>query len=93
MPSCRDPNEMTVGDGNPGPTADGRRKPDIVTPGCAITSAISGHGLRSADLARFAERLRHELGDAGGGGDDGAHPPVLHAKAGIRPARRGRRMR
>jgi hypothetical protein len=40
--SLRDPNEGTVGDGNPGPTADGRRKPDVVTPGCAITSAIVG---------------------------------------------------
>jgi hypothetical protein len=38
----RDPNEMNVGDGNPGPTADGRSKPDIVSPGCAITSANSG---------------------------------------------------
>lgn len=37
--SRRDPNEMTVGDGNPGPTADGRRKPDVVTPGCLISSA------------------------------------------------------
>jgi hypothetical protein len=40
--SRRDPNEGTVGDGNPGPTADGRRKPDVVTPGCAITSANVG---------------------------------------------------
>lgn len=39
--SRRDPNENTVNDGNPGPTLDGRRKPDIVTPGCQITSAIS----------------------------------------------------
>jgi hypothetical protein len=37
--SFRDPNEGTVGDGNPGPTADGRRKPDVVTPGCQINSA------------------------------------------------------
>lgn len=37
--SRRDPNENTVGDGNPGPTADGRRKPDVVTPGCRIRSA------------------------------------------------------
>lgn len=37
--SLRDPNEGTVGDGNPGPTADGRRKPDVVTPGCQINSA------------------------------------------------------
>ena len=42
--SLRDPNEGTVGDGNPGPTADGRRKPDVVTPGCAITSAIAASG-------------------------------------------------
>lgn len=35
----RDPNEMSIGDGNPGPTADGRRKPDVVTPGCLISSA------------------------------------------------------
>lgn len=37
--ALRDPNENTVGDGNPGPTADGRRKPDFVTPGCQIRSA------------------------------------------------------
>lgn len=37
--SRRDPNEGTVNDGNPGPTADGRRKPDFVTPGCQISSA------------------------------------------------------
>lgn len=37
----QDPNEMNVGDGNPGPTADGRRKPDIVSPGCTINSATS----------------------------------------------------
>lgn len=37
--SQRDPNEMNVGDGNPGPTADGRRKPDVVTPGCNINSS------------------------------------------------------
>jgi hypothetical protein len=30
----------SVGDGNPGPTADGRRKPDIVAAGCAIHSAV-----------------------------------------------------
>lgn len=37
-----DPNEMNLGDGNPGPTADNRRKPDLVTPGCNITSSTSG---------------------------------------------------
>jgi hypothetical protein len=34
-----DPNEMNIGDGNPGPTADGRRKPDLVGVGCGITSS------------------------------------------------------
>jgi hypothetical protein len=33
------PANMNVGDGNPGPTAGGRRKPDVVAPGCNITSA------------------------------------------------------
>jgi len=36
------PNIMNVGDGNTGPTAGGRRKPDVVTPGCNIQSARSG---------------------------------------------------
>lgn len=35
----RDPNEMNFGDGNDGPTPDGRRKPDLFAPGCSITSA------------------------------------------------------
>lgn len=37
-----DPNEMNLGDGNPGPTQDGRRKPDLVSPGCNLTSADDG---------------------------------------------------
>jgi hypothetical protein len=37
-----DPNEMNLGDGNPGPTADGRRKPDLVAVGCNIRSARQG---------------------------------------------------
>lgn len=40
--SFRDPAENTVADGNPGPTLDGRRKPDFVTPGCQIRSAAVG---------------------------------------------------
>ncbi|MFN8463942.1 MAG: S8 family serine peptidase [Caldilineaceae bacterium] len=40
--SMADPNEMSFGDGNPGPTADGRRKPDMFAPGCSITSAQAG---------------------------------------------------
>ncbi len=38
------PNTQNVGDGNAGPTAGGRRKPDVVTPGCNITSATFGAG-------------------------------------------------
>src|SRR5262245_9327567 len=37
--SQHDPNEMRLGGGNPGPTADGRRKPDVVAPGCDIRSS------------------------------------------------------
>jgi subtilase family protein/CARDB protein len=37
-----DPNELNIGDGNPGPTADGRRKPDLVGVGCGITSSNVG---------------------------------------------------
>jgi len=40
--SQADPNEMNYGDGNPGPTADGRRKPDLIAPGCGIHSARLG---------------------------------------------------
>ena len=35
-------NPTTVDDGNPGPTADGRRKPDLVAVGCGIESAQVG---------------------------------------------------
>lgn len=38
--SQRDPNEGNFGDGNNGPTADGRRKPDVSAPGCNTVSAI-----------------------------------------------------
>jgi hypothetical protein len=37
--TMRDPNENSFGDGNDGPTADGRRKPDVSSPGCTIISA------------------------------------------------------
>lgn len=37
-----DPNEMNFGDGNPGPTADGRSKPDLMAVGCGIRSANGG---------------------------------------------------
>ncbi len=39
-----DPNEMSIGDGNPGPTDDGRLKPDLSGVGCGITSADVGTG-------------------------------------------------
>jgi hypothetical protein len=32
----------TVGDGNPGPTADGRQKPDLTGIGCGVSSALLG---------------------------------------------------
>ena len=35
-------NAMNLGDGNPGPTADGRMKPDLAAVGCAVTSAMVG---------------------------------------------------
>ena len=35
-----DPNEMNFGDGNAGPTSDGRRKPDLMAVGCRIQSAL-----------------------------------------------------
>ena len=37
-----DPNEMNFGDGNTGPTADGRRKPDLTGVGCGIMSSNAG---------------------------------------------------
>lgn len=40
--TARDPSEMNFGDGNNGPTPDGRRKPEIMAPGCTITSAQAG---------------------------------------------------
>lgn len=40
----QDPNEGNFGDGNNGPTPDGRRKPEIMAPGCSITSAEAGTG-------------------------------------------------
>ncbi len=38
------PNHMNLGDGNAGPTGDGRRKPDLVAVGCGIRSAVSAAG-------------------------------------------------
>ena len=56
--SKADPNEMNFGDGNPGPTADGRQKPDIMAPGCGIQSATvnttCGTGPRSACATSYA---------------------------------------
>ncbi len=53
-----DPNEMNFGDGNPGPTADGRRKPDLMTVGCQIQSAMvntaCGTGSRSPCATSYA---------------------------------------
>lgn len=53
-----DPNEMSIGDGNPGPTADGRSKPDLVGVGCSIQSATvsttCGTGPRSACATSYS---------------------------------------
>lgn len=53
-----DPNEMNFGDGNAGPTADGRRKPDLMAVGCGIQSATvstaCGTGPRSACATSYA---------------------------------------
>lgn len=38
------PNHMNLGSGTPGPTADGRRKPDLMAVGCGIESALEGTG-------------------------------------------------
>ena len=56
--SQADPNEMNFGDGNSGPTADGRSKPDLMAPGCSIQSATVGTscgvGPRSACATSYA---------------------------------------
>jgi hypothetical protein len=53
-----DPNEMNFGDGNAGPTADGRSKPDLMAPGCGIQSATvgtaCGTGPRAACATSYA---------------------------------------
>jgi Subtilase family len=38
------PNQMNFGDGNSGPTADGRRKPDLMAVGCGIDGATVNTG-------------------------------------------------
>ena len=49
-----DPNEMNLGDGNPGPTADGRRKPDLMAVGLRVSNAHGEHSVRHGP----AESLR-----------------------------------
>ena len=79
-----DPNEMQFGDGNAGPTARRpRRKPDIVAPGCGITSADVGHRVRDD-----RGRLRDELGDAARAGSRGAGRGSTTRRAGIPPGTR-----
>jgi hypothetical protein len=52
------PNQLNFGDGNAGPTADGRRKPDLMAVGCSIQSATVGTacstGPRSACATSYA---------------------------------------
>jgi hypothetical protein len=55
--SAANTNGTTVGDGNPGPTADGRRKPDIVAVGCGINSSTGtgcATGTRSPCATSYA---------------------------------------
>lgn len=56
--SQADPNEMNFGDGNNGPTADGRQKPDLMAPGCGILSAtvntVCGTGTRANCATSYA---------------------------------------
>lgn len=49
-----DPNEMNFGDGNVGPTADNRRKPDLMAPGCGIQSATVGTACNTGPRAACA---------------------------------------
>ena len=49
-----DPTEMNLGDGNPGPTADGRLKPDLVAVGCGIQSATVGTACGTGPRANCA---------------------------------------
>ena len=54
-----DPNEMNLGDGNPGPTLDNRRKPDLVAPGATSPPPTTG-----PPAARpCGAVLCHQLGD------------------------------
>ncbi len=57
----------------PGPTADGRRKPDIVAVGCAIRSAVAG-----TPCGTHRRWLCDQLGDPARGRGRGVGPPVLH---------------
>jgi M6 family metalloprotease-like protein len=52
--SQADPNEMNFGDGNDGPTADGRSKPDLMAPGCNIQSATVGTACATGPRAACA---------------------------------------
>ncbi len=52
--SQADPNEMNLGDGNPGPTADNRSKPDLVAVGCGIQSATVGTACTTGPRAACA---------------------------------------
>jgi len=52
--SQADPNEMNFADGNSGPTADGRRKPDLMAPGCGIWSAMVNTACATGQRAQCA---------------------------------------
>ncbi len=62
--SAASANGNDVDDGNPGPTADGRRKPDIVAVGCGITSASGSACATTADTCATSWATPHAAGAA-----------------------------
>ncbi len=50
---------LSFGDGNPGPTADGRRKPDLASPGCGVLLGKIQHAMPNLASQRVRDQLRH----------------------------------
>jgi hypothetical protein len=83
------PDQALLGDGSPGPTADGRVKPDLMTMGCSVVSARHGSPCRltipqscasswaTPELAAGAALLRQHLraGRRSSSGPGAAHEP------------------
>jgi hypothetical protein len=54
----------SIGDGNPGPTAEGQRKPDIVAVGCGITSSTGTACAATPDVCATSWATPHAAGAA-----------------------------